>query len=109
MTSRFRITASCTRLSGAASAEDAHEDGAQARADQCGEDGLPDRQLEVPDRDDAQEDRGELEVRRHPCGEKSDGLAVAFFQWDKFRAARLNRADLGSVIAFADYRVDRVN
>src|SRR5262249_34160723 len=77
-------------------------DPADRAAQDEGERGLPETEAEPRDRENADEDRGELHVRRGPGPEKLNRPAVPLVERDEFRPARLDLEDLGAVTAFTD-------
>jgi len=76
-------------------------DAAGERVDE-GERGLPETEAESRDREDADEDRGELHVRRGPGPEQLDRPAVPFVERNELRPAGLDLEDLGAVAALPD-------
>ena len=87
---------------GSAPRQDALGDAADRAAQNEGQRRLPEAEAEPRDREHADEDRGELHVRRGPGPEELQRLAVPFVQRDELRAARLDRHDLRAVAALAD-------
>ena len=76
-------------------------DAADRAAEDQREGGLPETEAETRDREDANEDRGELHVRRGPGPEKL-WPAVPFVERNEFRPAGLDLEDLGAVAALTD-------
>jgi len=70
--------------------------------DDDGGDGLPERQAEDLDREHADEDRGELEVGRHPGPEQVERPAVPFPGRDVLGAPWFDLGDLAAVGSLAN-------
>ena len=87
---------------GPAQGQDPLGDSADRAAEDEGERGLPEAETESRDRENADEDRGELHVRRGPGPEKLKRPAVPFVERNEFRPAGLDLEDLGAVTALPD-------
>ena len=86
----------------AAQGQDPLGDSADRAAQDEGERGLPEAEAESRDRENADEDRGELHVRRGPGPEQLDRPAVPLVERNEFRPAGLDLEDLGAVTALTD-------
>src|SRR5207245_5716820 len=75
---------------------------ADRAAEDEGERGFPETEAESRDREHADEDRGELHIRRGPGPEQLKRPAVPFAERNEFRPAGLDLEDLGAVTALAD-------
>jgi len=87
---------------------------AQRAAQDDGERGLPEAETKDGDAEDADEDRGELEVWGQPRPEEIDRLPVTLLERDVFDAARLDGGDPLPVLALPNryvllYVLDRLH
>jgi hypothetical protein len=85
----------------AAGRQDALRDRAAGRADHDGQHRLPEAEPERGDREDADKDRGELQVGRGPGPEELQGPAVPLVQGDELGAAGLDGHEAFAVVPLA--------